>query len=67
MNTNSGIPARSSSEGKALVTVLGIVVVAGLAVLAWAGLRPGPMDFAGKGVALSDYCRCLQAAVRSVM
>jgi mono/diheme cytochrome c family protein len=55
MNTNSGIPARSSSEGKALVTVLGIVVVAGLAVLAWAGLRPGPMDFAGKSVALTDY------------
>ena len=55
MNANSGLTERSSSEGKALLIVLGIVVAVGLAVLAWAGLRPGPMDFAGKTVALTDY------------
>jgi mono/diheme cytochrome c family protein len=55
MNSNSGITTRSSCQGKALTIVLGIVVVAGLAVLAWAGFRPGPMDFAGTTVALIDY------------
>ena len=31
------------------------LVVVGLAVLAWAAIRPGPMDFAGSTVALSEY------------
>jgi mono/diheme cytochrome c family protein len=34
---------------------LGIIVVLALLVLAWAAIRPGPMDFAGPTVALSDY------------
>jgi mono/diheme cytochrome c family protein len=45
----------ASSTGKRFAIALGIVVVLGLLVLAWAGLRPGPMDFAGKTVTLSDY------------
>jgi mono/diheme cytochrome c family protein len=35
--------------------VIGLVIAAGLAVLAWAGIRPGPMAFAGKTVALQHY------------
>jgi len=45
----------ASSRGKRFVITLGIVVVLGLVVLAWAGLRPGPMDFAGATVALDAY------------
>jgi mono/diheme cytochrome c family protein len=45
----------ASSSGKRLVIGLGIVVILGLLVLAWAGLRPGPMDFAGDTVPLSAY------------
>jgi mono/diheme cytochrome c family protein len=44
-----------SSVGKRFAIILGIVVVLGLAVLAWAGIRPGPMDFAGAAVPLADY------------
>jgi len=55
MNSASGTKPRASSAGKRLVVALGIIVLAGLAVLAWAGLRPGPMDFAGRMVALADY------------
>jgi mono/diheme cytochrome c family protein len=40
---------------KGFVIALGVVVALGLIVLAWAGLRPGPMDFAGSMVTLSDY------------
>lgn len=45
----------ASSTGKRFAITLGIVVVLGLLVLAWAGIRPGPMDFAGDTAALSDY------------
>ena len=38
-----------------LLTALGLVVVLGLAFLAWAAMRPGPMDFAGATVALNEY------------
>jgi mono/diheme cytochrome c family protein len=54
MNTKNN-NAGSSSTGRKIAIGLGIVVVLGLAVLAWAGLRPGPMDFAGSTVSLSDY------------
>jgi mono/diheme cytochrome c family protein len=46
----------SSSTGKRVGIVIGIIVAIGLLVLAWAAIRPGPMAFAkGKTVALSDY------------
>lgn len=45
----------ASSTGKRIAIALGIIVVLGLLVLAWAAIRPGPMDFAGNTVALSDY------------
>ena len=36
--------------------VIAVIAVLGLGVLAWAALRPGPLDFAGsKTVALSAY------------
>src|SRR5438309_6720027 len=35
--------------------VVGGVVAIGLLVLAWDAIRPGPLAFAGKGMALSDY------------
>jgi mono/diheme cytochrome c family protein len=41
--------------GKKIAIGLGVIVVLGLLVLAWAGIRPGPMDFAGPMVALADY------------
>jgi len=43
------------SVNKRLLQALAIIVVAGLAVLAWAAIRPGPMDFAGGTVALAKY------------
>jgi mono/diheme cytochrome c family protein len=43
------------TTAKRLAITLAIVVVLGLAVLAWAGIRPGPMDFAGNTVTLSAY------------
>lgn len=55
MNTISGINASSSSTGKRIAIGGGFVVLLGLLVLAWAAVRPGPMDFAGELVALSDY------------
>jgi mono/diheme cytochrome c family protein len=45
----------ASSTGKRITIALGIVLVLGLLLLAWAAIRPGPMDFAGNAVALSDY------------
>ncbi|MGD8808151.1 MAG: c-type cytochrome [Gammaproteobacteria bacterium] len=45
----------SNKGGKRLAIAVGIVIVIGLIVLAWAGLRPGPMDFAGPTVTLSEY------------
>ena len=45
---------RTSSFRRILVA-LGALVVVGLAVLAWAAIRPGPMDFAGSTVALNEY------------
>jgi mono/diheme cytochrome c family protein len=52
MNNKSG---SSSSAGKRIAIVLAVIVVLALGVLAWAGIRPGPMDFAGDAVALDDY------------
>jgi mono/diheme cytochrome c family protein len=43
------------SSGRKAVTALGVIVVIGLAVLAWAAIRPGPMDFAGATVTLAEY------------
>lgn len=43
------------SGNRRLFAVIGIAIVIGFAVLAWAAIRPGPMDFAGATVALSDY------------
>jgi mono/diheme cytochrome c family protein len=46
----------STSTGKRVGIVIGVIVVLGLAVLAWAAIRPGPMAFAGgKTVPLSGY------------
>jgi mono/diheme cytochrome c family protein len=46
----------STSTGKRVGIVIGAIVVLGLAVLAWAAIRPGPMAFAGgKTVALTSY------------
>ncbi len=46
----------SSSTGKRVGIVIGVIVLIGLAVLAWAAIRPGPLAFAGdKKVALSQY------------
>jgi mono/diheme cytochrome c family protein len=45
----------ASSTGKRITITLGIVLVLGLLVLAWAAIRPGPMAFAGNTVALSEY------------
>src|SRR6201996_75348 len=45
-----------SSAGRRVGIVVGVIVVIGLGVLAWAALRPGPLAFAGgKTVALSAY------------
>ncbi len=55
MNINSGIDAHSTSAGKRIAIALGIIVVLGLIVLAWAAIRPGPIDFAGETVSLSEY------------
>lgn len=46
----------SSSTGKRVGVVVGIIVVLGLAVLAWELMRPGPLDFAGGNkVALAEF------------
>jgi mono/diheme cytochrome c family protein len=46
----------STSTGKRVGLVIGAIAVLGLAVLAWAALRPGPLAFAGgKAVPLSEY------------
>jgi mono/diheme cytochrome c family protein len=46
----------SSSPGKRVGIVIGVIVLIGLGVLAWAAVRPGPLAFAGgKTVALADY------------
>ena len=46
----------STSTGKRVGLVIGAIAVLGLAVLAWAALRPGPLAFAGgKAVPLSAY------------
>jgi mono/diheme cytochrome c family protein len=44
-----------SASKKSGLKILGIIVAIGLLVLAWAAIRPGPLDFAGKGVALTEY------------
>ena len=45
-----------STTGRRVGIVIGVIVVIGLAVLAWAAIRPGPLAFAGgKTVALSEY------------
>jgi len=46
----------SSSTGKRVGFVVGVIVVVGLAVLAWAAIRPGPLAFADdKTVSLAAY------------
>jgi mono/diheme cytochrome c family protein len=46
----------SSSTGKRVGIIIGVIVVLGLGVLAWAAVRPGPLAFAGgKTVALANY------------
>ena len=46
----------SSSTGRRVGIVIGVIVVLGLAVLAWAAIRPGPLAFAGsKTVPLAAY------------
>jgi mono/diheme cytochrome c family protein len=45
---------KNSARGR-LLAVLGVIVVIGLGVLAWAAIRPGPMDFAGATVDLSAF------------
>lgn len=45
----------SASTGKGVGIVIGVIVALGLIVLAWAAIRPGPLAFAGKGVALASY------------
>jgi mono/diheme cytochrome c family protein len=46
----------SSSTGKRVGIVIGIIVVIGLLVLAWELLRPGPLDFVdGQRVALNEF------------
>ena len=47
MNETSGF--------RRILMALGALVIVGLGVLAWAAMRPGPMDFAGATVALSEY------------
>lgn len=41
--------------GKRIGIVVAVIVVLGLAFLAWAAIRPGPLAFAGKGVPLAQY------------
>lgn len=43
------------STGKRIAATLGAVVLIGLIALAWAAVRPGPMDFAGETVPLAEY------------
>ena len=46
----------STSTGRRVGIVIGIIALIGLGVLAWAALRPGPLAFAGdKTVALANY------------
>jgi mono/diheme cytochrome c family protein len=45
----------SPSTGRRVGIVIGVIAAIGLLVLAWAGIRPGPMAFAGKSVPLSAY------------
>jgi mono/diheme cytochrome c family protein len=46
----------SSSSGRRVGIVIGVIVLIGLGVLAWAAIRPGPLAFAGgKTVALTAY------------
>jgi mono/diheme cytochrome c family protein len=55
MNKNSESKSSTSTAGKRIAIGLGVIVLLALLVLAWAAIRPGPMDFAGPTVALSDY------------
>jgi mono/diheme cytochrome c family protein len=41
--------------GKRIVIGVGVIILLGLAFLAWAAIRPGPLAFAGKGQALDQY------------
>jgi mono/diheme cytochrome c family protein len=46
----------SSSTGKNVGIVIGVIALIGLGVLGWAAIRPGPLAFAGgKTVKLADY------------
>ena len=44
-----------TSRFRRILVALGALVVVGLGVLAWAAIRPGPMDFAGSTVELSEF------------
>jgi mono/diheme cytochrome c family protein len=55
MNNDSASHSSTSSAGRRIATGVGVLVVIGLAVLAWAAIRPGPMDFAGPTVPLSEH------------
>ena len=43
------------STRKRILTGVGIVILIGIGALSWAGLRPGPMDFAGATVNLGEF------------
>ena len=46
----------ASSTKKRVGIVVGVIVLIGVLILAWAAVRPGPLDFAGsKTVALTQY------------
>jgi mono/diheme cytochrome c family protein len=46
----------STSTGKRVGIIIGVIALIGLGVLAWAAIRPGPLAFAGgKTVKLAEY------------
>jgi len=46
----------TSSTGRRVGIIIGVIVLLGLGVLAWAAIRPGPLAFAGsKTVPLAQY------------
>ncbi|HEY6924984.1 MAG TPA: c-type cytochrome [Steroidobacteraceae bacterium] len=46
----------ASSSGRRVGIIIGVIVLLGLGVLAWAAIRPGPLAFAGgKTVPLAQY------------
>jgi mono/diheme cytochrome c family protein len=41
--------------GKRIAIFVAVIVLLGILLLAWAAIRPGPLEFAGKGVPLAQY------------